>query len=129
MTDTQTTAAPADLDLDENGGRQRYHDIPEADYSPEQHGHYLEGTVKVYLRRNSANDAWLIDSPTTDGYGLDTAHEEYALVYENDECPCGHTPREKNKGHVSAINGSATCRTPRSCCTCWPTPSATSCAA
>ncbi|AWN03675.1 hypothetical protein PBI_JACE_55 [Gordonia phage Jace] len=105
MTDAQTIAAPADFDLDENGGRQRFHDLDDAGaYDAEKHGHYIEGALKVYLRRNVANTAWLIDSPTNDGYGLDTAHPDYSLVYDTDECPCGHTPRQPNKAHDAAIN-------------------------
>ena len=99
---TTHDVTPAHAQLDRNGASHSFHDLD--DYDADKHGHYLEGACVVYLRRNSANTAWLIDGPTTDGYGLDTSHPEDDLVFDTDECPCGHTPRENEAKHVAAVD-------------------------
>lgn len=95
----------ATLDLDGNGQAQHYQQLAaDENYDVAEHGHYLEGTALVYLRRTSANDGWLIDGPTTDGYALDSHQRDGELVYDNDECPCGHSRNDPDSDHTAAIS-------------------------
>ena len=56
------------------------------DYSSES-PHFIDHAVTVYLRLSDDGTRWIVDSPTMDGYSLDSAHSD--LSAHNSECACG----------------------------------------
>jgi hypothetical protein len=48
--------------------------------------HFIEQTVRVYLRLSDDGTRWIVDGPTVDGHSLDSARED--LCATNSECAC-----------------------------------------
>ena len=54
-------------------------------YFPEE-PHYIEHTVRVYLRLSDDGTRWIVDAPTVDGSPLDSDYENQNAT--NVECVC-----------------------------------------
>lgn len=55
-------------------------------YLPEA-PHYIEQTLRVYLRLADDGTRWIVDGATVDGSPLDSAYSDETAT--NDECVCG----------------------------------------
>ena len=48
--------------------------------------HFIEQSVRVYLRMSDDGTRWIVDGPSVDGHPLDSARED--LHASNTECAC-----------------------------------------
>ncbi|WP_441964690.1 hypothetical protein [Mycolicibacterium houstonense] len=55
-------------------------------YNPDDGTHYIEQSVRVYLRLADDRTRWIVDAATVDGYALDSAATDESAT--NDECAC-----------------------------------------
>lgn len=60
---------------------------PRYSYEPADGTHYIEQTVRVYLRLSDDRSHWIVDAATVDGCALDSAASDECAT--NDECACG----------------------------------------
>jgi hypothetical protein len=67
-------------------GRRRDGNAAYYPYTPDSRQHFIEQTVKVYLRLADDGTRWIVDGPTVDGYPLDSALDGGA---SRSECGCG----------------------------------------
>lgn len=56
-------------------------------YDPTDGTHFIEQSVRVYLRLSDDRTHWIVDAATVDGYALDSAQSDETAV--NTECACG----------------------------------------
>lgn len=56
-------------------------------YEPDDGTHYIEQSVRVYLRLSDDRARWIVDAATVDGAALDSAARDENAT--NDECACG----------------------------------------
>lgn len=62
---------------------------PRYSYEPDDGTHYIEQSVRVYLRLSDDRARWIVDAATVDGGALDSAASDDCAT--NDECQCGTT--------------------------------------
>ena len=62
---------------------------PRYSYEPADGTHYIEQSVRVYLRLADHRTHWIVDAATVDGYAHDSAASDESAT--NDECACGTT--------------------------------------
>lgn len=60
---------------------------PRYSYEPGDGTHYIEQSVRVYLRLSDDRTRWIVDAATVDGYGLDSGASDESAT--NVECMCG----------------------------------------
>ena len=63
-----------------DGNATHYSYLPEAP-------HFVEQTVRVYLRLADDGTSWIVDGATVDGHSLDSAYSDETAT--NTECACG----------------------------------------
>ncbi|KDE97077.1 conserved hypothetical protein [uncultured Mycobacterium sp.] len=59
---------------------------PRYSYEPDDGTHYIEQSVRVYLRLSDDRTSWIVDAATVDGAALDSAQSDESAT--NTECAC-----------------------------------------
>jgi hypothetical protein len=59
---------------------------PRYSYEPNDGTHYIEQSLRVYLRLSDDRTHWIVDAATVDGAALDSAASDECAT--NDECAC-----------------------------------------
>ncbi|EHB53290.1 hypothetical protein [Mycolicibacterium vinylchloridicum] len=59
---------------------------PRYSYEPNDGTHYIEQSVRVYLRLSDDRTSWIVDAATVDGAALDSAQSDESAT--NTECAC-----------------------------------------
>ena len=107
-----TAASPPHYDMTSNGQPcAASASFAEQPIDPTATGHYLEGTAKVYLRRNPANTNWILDSSGLDGSPLDAVYDDV----EDSECACDFDSNDdRTPEHRAAVDVAQAAELPNS---------------